>query len=47
MNILLVNGSPRAERSGTLRIAEAFIEGIGRVCECQVDTVALYKKNII
>ena len=47
MNILLVNGSPRAERSGTLRIAESFVGGISRVCECKVDTVALYKKNIL
>lgn len=28
MNILLINGSPKGERSNTLRLANAFVEGI-------------------
>ena len=34
MNILLVNGSPKGERSNTLRLANAFFEGI---CYAQKD----------
>ena len=34
MNILLINGSPKGERSNTLRLANAFLEGI---CHAQKD----------
>lgn len=28
MNILVINGSPKGERSNTLRLTNAFLEGI-------------------
>ena len=28
MNILLINGSPKGERSNSLKLAHAFIDGI-------------------
>ena len=44
MNILVLNGSPRTERSNTLRIAEAFLEGFPT--DSRTETVHLYKLNI-
>ena len=40
MKVLLINGSPKREKSDTLRISRAFLKGLGESCE-QVDTVAL------
>jgi multimeric flavodoxin WrbA/putative sterol carrier protein len=36
MNILVINGSPKGERSNTLRLTNAFLEGI---CDTQKDCV--------
>lgn len=44
MNILVLNGSPRMERSNTLRITNAFLEGFPD--DCNTETVHLYKLNI-
>jgi multimeric flavodoxin WrbA len=38
MNILVINGSPKGERSDTLKITKAFLEGIGETAEI-VDTM--------
>lgn len=43
MKILILNGSPRAERSNTLRLANAFAEGFS---QADIETVHVYKKNI-
>lgn len=44
MKILVLNGSPRAERSNTLRLTKAFLEGFSSDCEREI--VHLYKHNI-
>lgn len=44
MNILVLNGSPRMERSNTLRITNAFLEGFPN--DFRTETVHLYKLNI-
>lgn len=38
MNILVINGSPKGERSDTLKITKAFLEGMGETAEI-VDTM--------
>lgn len=43
MNILLINGSPKGERSNTLRLANVFIEGI---CNAQQEQPAIERLNI-
>ena len=34
MNVLVINGSPKGEQSNTLRLTNAFLEG---VCDSQKD----------
>lgn len=33
MNILVINGSPRMERSNSLRMTRAFLEGLAKTCD--------------
>jgi len=40
MNILLINGSPRGEKSNTLKLSRAFIEGIKSKTDAAVETVS-------
>lgn len=44
MNILIINGSPKRERSNTMNIARAFAEGFEG--ENSVETAHLYEMNI-
>lgn len=44
--VLLINGSPRKSKSCTMRIANKFVEGIKRKCDCTVETVTLADCNI-
>ncbi|MHB9293587.1 hypothetical protein Holit_02714 [Hollandina sp. SP2] len=46
MNILVLNGSPKGERSNTLRLSSAFIEGIAAVQNHSVDTITVMQKSI-
>ncbi len=46
MNILLLNGSPKGEKSNSLRLARAFCEGIGEKCPSQVEELTLSKLDI-
>ncbi|MDR1654586.1 MAG: NAD(P)H-dependent oxidoreductase, partial [Treponema sp.] len=46
MNILLINGSPKGERSNTLKLAHAFIEGIKSRENHPVDTITVAQRNI-
>ena len=44
MNILVINGSPKAERSNTLNVTKAFLEGFPS--DAQIELVHLAKLNI-
>lgn len=40
MNILVINGSPKGEKSDTLKITRAFLEGMGETAE-MIDTMKI------
>lgn len=44
--IVLINGSPKKERSTTLNVAKAFIEGLKQEYECEVTTFNVSDLNI-
>ena len=44
MKVLVLNGSPKAERSNTLNITKAFLKGFP--ADTEVEQVNLYKKDI-
>ena len=46
MKALVLNGSPRGERSNSLLLANAFIEGICRKTPAEVEILPLYKMDI-
>jgi multimeric flavodoxin WrbA len=46
MNILVLNGSPKGERSNTLKLTLAFIDGMAAVQNHTVDTVTVSQKTI-
>lgn len=46
MKVLVLNGSPRKERSNTLQLADAFVKGLERCSDCETEVVHVYQKNI-
>ena len=46
MNILVLNGSPKGERSNTLKLAKAFLEGFTQAQSADAEIVDVYKLNI-
>ncbi|MDR1029702.1 MAG: flavodoxin family protein, partial [Treponema sp.] len=46
MNILAINGSPKGEKSNTIKLAKAFIEGINNTGNHSVEMIAVSQKNI-
>lgn len=46
MKVLVLNGSPRGERSNTLQLARAFLKGMQRCRECEAEEISVYQKNI-
>ena len=46
MKILLINGSPKGNRSNSLRLAHSFIEGIRENGEVFIDELNISKMNI-
>ena len=45
--VLLLNGSPRMERSNTLRLARAFTEGMAEANPAnEISEISIYEKNI-
>lgn len=46
MNILLINGSPKGERSNTLKLSMAFCEGLKAHTDSHVEVIHLSKLNI-
>jgi len=46
MNILFINGSPKGEKSNTLKLANAFIDGIKTSGNHRVEEINVREKNI-
>ena len=46
MRILVLNGSPKGEKSDTLHITRAFLSGMQSVAPCEVTTVHVNEKHI-
>ena len=46
MKILIINGSPRGEKSNTMLMTKAFVEGITSATEAEVETVTLKSMRI-
>ncbi len=46
MKITVINGSPRGEKSNTMKLTNAFLEGLSRVTETDVDVVVLRNKKV-
>ena len=46
MNILVLNGSPKGGRSNTMKLTNAFLEGVTRNQSADTDIVDIYKLNI-
>jgi len=46
MKISVINGSPRAGNSNTIKITNAFIDGLNQTKENTIEKIDIYKKNI-
>lgn len=46
MKVLVINGSPKGERSNTLKITKAFLEGLNKNGENTIEIIDLSKANI-
>lgn len=46
MKVLVLNGSPRGERSNTMQLTSAFLKGMQRGGDCEIEMVPVYQKNI-
>ncbi len=47
MKVLLINGSPKMERSNSLKLTRAFLEGWSKVDELEVEEVVVEKMEIM
>lgn len=46
MKITVINGSPKGSKSNTLKLTNAFIEGIKRITDVEVQTVTIVDEDI-
>lgn len=46
MKVLVLNGSPRMERSNSLRLTKAFLEGLGETGELEIEELTISKMHI-
>ena len=46
MRILVLNGSPKGDRSDTLHITRAFLDGVETVSRCEISTVHVNERKI-
>jgi putative NADPH-quinone reductase/putative sterol carrier protein len=46
LNILVINGSPKGEKSNTLKLANAFIDGLNNAGNHLIETINVSQKNI-
>ena len=43
--VLVINGSPKNDRSSTMYITNAFLEGLKASCECDIEVINVHKLN--
>ena len=46
MKVLVLNGSPKGERSNTLQLTRSFLAGMERAAPVQVEILPVYKLNL-
>lgn len=46
MKIFVLNGSPKGEKSNSLTLTKAFVEGMGRKAAAEVEVFSIYQKEI-
>ena len=46
MKVLIINGSPKMERSNSLKLTNAFVDGLCDTCDAEVETITVSKLNI-
>ena len=46
MKILVINGSPKKEKSDTMHITHAFLDGMNKVAENKIKTIHVIDKHI-
>ena len=46
MNVLVLNGSPRGEKSNTMRLTNAFLNGMAEAITITKEILPVYKMNI-
>lgn len=46
MKVLVINGSPKGNKSNTMQLTNAFLQGMQRAASCEIETVAVCQKNI-
>lgn len=46
MKVLVLNGSPKGEKSNSLKLTRAFVSGLSEVCSIEVEEMEVCKLNI-
>lgn len=46
MKVLVINGSPKNERSNSLKLTNAFVEGLCGACDAEVETITVSKLHV-
>lgn len=46
MKVLVINGSPKLEKSNSLRLTNAFVKGLQSETEAEIEQLDIYKLNI-
>lgn len=46
MKILVINGSPKNERSNSLKLTNAFVEGLCSACDAEAETITVSKLHV-
>ena len=46
MKVLVINGSPKLEKSNSLRLTNAFVKGLQSETEVEFEQLDIYKLNI-
>ena len=46
MKVLVINGSPKLEKSNSLRLTNAFIKGLQSETEAEIERLDIYRLNI-